>query len=62
MRHKHYGHPFNHPKHGNEETMFRDSNYVYHPTKGWRKIGRDPGPGRLKIARLVARANIYLHV
>jgi len=62
MRHKHYGHPVEHPKHGNEEKAFRDCNYVYHPTKGWRKINRNPGPGRQKIARLFARANIFLTI
>lgn len=61
MRHQHRGAP--HMKIRKQRPEVQSTlTHVYHATKGWRKIGRDPGPGRQKMARLFARANIYLHV
>lgn len=32
------------------------STHVYHPTKGWRKIGRDSQPGFAKLSGFLSRA------
>jgi hypothetical protein len=36
--------------------VFATNTHVYHPTKGWRKIGRDTRLGFAKINAFLARA------